>query len=492
MLKGPKNPFLLELHAFVFLHQLSEKYKKTLTLLTVPDDEWVKIREKGFDYVWLMGVWQRSPGARKMALHDEGLKRVYDRIRPEWKPADIAGSAYAVYDYSLDPGLGEKKDLRELKTKLHRYGLKLILDFVPNHLAFDHPWTLSHPEYFVRTADDKIVHEHPDWFFQTEKGAWLAHGRDPYYAPWRDSVQINYFSPDLRREFLKILNMLAECSDGIRCDMAMLGLTEIFRDVWKIVPQIHEGESREFWAEIIPSVKKKAPDFLFIAEVYWDKEWALQQLGFDYTYDKRFYDRLYEGKAEDLRGHLKAEINFQHKLLRFIENHDEPRSIGHFGREKIKAAACAALTVPGMKMIYGGQMMGFKHHVPVQFKRGAVEKADAGITFFYAQLMECLASPVFREGEWGLLEAAPVHAEDFTWNQILAWFWRFGNKIRIIVINYSDRTARAHIKLPPALLPSDFTVEDVFSETLYEGKDALLPIELPAWKVLLCRSRNKI
>ncbi len=101
------NPHLFEAHAFWLLNRLSERYSKPLTLAAVPDKEWKALADRGFDILWLMGVWTRSPGARQKALDDPALRRAYETVRPGWSQKDVAGSPYAVFDYSLDPFLGK-------------------------------------------------------------------------------------------------------------------------------------------------------------------------------------------------------------------------------------------------------------------------------------------------------------------------------------------------------------------------------------------------
>jgi len=126
----------------------------------------------------------------------------------------------------------------------------------------------------------------------------------------------------------------------------------------------------DYWPEVIPAVKKSHPDFLFIAEAYWDLEWELQQQGFDYCYDKKLYDRLEHDNAESVRLHLCADPAYQRKLVRFIENHDEPRAAATFSPEKERAAAVTIATVTGAKLFHEGQFEGRRVRLPV-FLAGA-------------------------------------------------------------------------------------------------------------------------
>src|SRR3989304_2101552 len=231
-----RNPQLYEINACIFINRLSQKYRQSLTLATVPDEEWQMLARQGFDLVWLMGVWQRSPDSRHEALQHPELRKEFDRALPGWTDENISGSPYAIHAYELNPMLGQPGDLALVKSKLNKLGLRLILDFVPNHLACDHPWISSYPERFVQRESVEGVH--PGWFFLPEtsryiaRSRYFAHGRDPNFPPWTDTVQVNFYSPDLRQALPAELTKISEVADGARCDMAMLALNDVFGRVW--------------------------------------------------------------------------------------------------------------------------------------------------------------------------------------------------------------------------------------------------------------------
>lgn len=445
-----RYPHLYEINTCLFIKRMSRKYGRALSLTTVPEEEWQIIARRGFDLVWLMGVWQRSPGARQEALHHVALRREYDRVLPGWTNEDVEGSPYAIYSYELNSLLGKTEELAELRLKLNRLGLGLILDFIPNHLALDHPWVYSHPQRFIQgsAADSRT---HPDEFFLSETGAYLAHGRDPNFPPWTDTVQVNFYSADLRQALIGELTRIAEFADGVRCDMAMLALNDVFQRVWGK----HTGYPRpdkEFWSEAITTVKERQPDFLFIAEVYWEMERQLQQLGFDFFYDKKFYDSLRYSNASVIQNYLNKKIAFQQCCVRFIENHDEERAITAFGRERSLAAAVVLSTVPGLRFFHDGQLEGHRLRLPVQLVREPEESTDYDITRFYERLLEVCNSPLFHDGEWGLLQASQVREFDITYHHLLTWYWRYEEQLKIVAVNYSSEHARGYLKLP---LPID-------------------------------------
>src|SRR4029077_12472195 len=204
---------------------------------------------------------------------------------------NIAGSPYAIADYRVPEALGGEAGLQQFRQKLHGLGMKLLFDFVPNHVGLDHSWVHERPELFVSSPAGA-----PGAFAQETAGGrrWLAHGKDPYFPPWSDTVQLNYLQPATRFAMQEELRGVANRCDGVRCDMAMLVLNDVFVRTWaNLLPA---GETRndlpEFWAEAIAATKRAHPDFLFLAEVYWGLEQRLQSLGFDYTYDKELYDDL--------------------------------------------------------------------------------------------------------------------------------------------------------------------------------------------------------
>ena len=156
-----RNPHLYEANTCLFLKRMSEKYNRPVSLANIPEDEWELFSHLGIDLVWLMGVWQRSPGSRQKALLDPALRQEYTQALPDWSAQDVTGSPYAIYKYSLEPSLGSVEQLTQLKSILNKHGIGLILDFVPNHVALDHPWTISHPEWFVQ-GQDTHVRNHPN------------------------------------------------------------------------------------------------------------------------------------------------------------------------------------------------------------------------------------------------------------------------------------------------------------------------------------------
>jgi hypothetical protein len=436
-----QHPFIYQLNTWVWLDELSRRAGAGLDLARVPGTEWDAIQKLGFDAVWLMGVWERSPAGIAIALENESLTGSFRRALPDFRTEDVVGSPYCIRSYTVDAHLGGPAGLAAARAALAERGLALILDFVPNHVAPDHPWIETHPEYFVRGTEDDLEREPASYV--RAGGSILARGRDPYFPAWPDVVQLNAFSPDQRMAAIETLKAIAAQSDGVRCDMAMLTMSETFARTWgeRAGPQ----PDADYWPAVIPSVRRDHPDFVFMAEAYWDLEWALQQQGFDYCYDKRLYDRLAHGGPDGVRGHLTADPGYQSRLVRFIENHDEPRAAATFPGAKARAAAVTALSQTGARIVHEGQLDGRTVHVPVFLARRPDEPSDPELRAFYEQLLAALADPVFRDGEWNLARSDGWDGND-SWQALVGWGWR-GLSPRLVVVNLGDAPASGHVAL---------------------------------------------
>jgi len=479
----PARPIIYEINTWVWLNDLSSQYKRTITLGTVPSQEWDAIAALGVDAVWLMGVWERSLAGIRIANENVGLQADFHHVLPDFTPADNIGSAYCVRNYIVDQHLGGPEGLATARQRLAQHGLRLILDFVANHVATDHPWIIEHPEYFVQGTLDDLVQTHGEFF--EAGGTVIANGRDPYFPPWLDVAQLNAFSPSLRQAMIETLISIAEQCDGMRCDMAILLINSIFKRTWGSRPG--EPPSVEYWSEMINSVRVKYPNVLFMAEAYWDLEWDLQQLGFDYCYDKRFYDRLVHENAESVRLHLSKGLDYQDKLVRFIENHDEPRAAATFTPEKERAAAVILMTLPGAKLLYEGQLEGRKVRPPVFLARRPIEPIDVDLQVFYHQLLAAIEQAELREGVWQLCERSGW-ADNSSHMNMVAWCWNKNDARYLIVVNFSENQSQARIHLPWDNLAArtwqltELIDNDVFQRDGNEMHLSGLYVDLPAWR----------
>jgi hypothetical protein len=437
-----EHPFIYEINTWVWLEELGRRTGTKTTLAGVDPSEWDAIARLGFDAVWLMGIWERSPAGVAIALQNEGLVESFRHALPDFTSADVSGSPYCIRNYAVAERLGGREGLAIARTALAERGVRLILDFVPNHVAPDHPWTVAHPEYFILGSDEDLERD-PASFVRVGDRV-LANGRDPYFPAWPDVVQLNAFSPDLRAAVIDTLDDIAAQCDGVRCDMAMLMMNDTFERTWG--ERGGEPPAEDYWPTIVPALKGRRSDFVFIAEAYWDLEFALQQQGFDYCYDKRLYDRLAHEGAEAVRGHLTGDHAYQDKLVRFVENHDEPRAAATFQPAQARAAAVTTLTQTGARLVHEGQLEGRTMHLPVFLARRPEEEPDTELRAFYERLLEELRDPVFRTGDWQLGERSGWDGND-TWQNLVVWGWR-GTARKLVVVNLSATHAAGHVSLP--------------------------------------------
>lgn len=394
-------PLVYEINTRVWLRRLSNKYQKTVTLGTIPEKEFDFLTTCGFNIVWLMGIWKPSLYSQAIARSHQCLRTVFLEQLDNLSPEDIGASPYAIPEYSLNPCLGEEEELDVFRQRLGYSGIKLMLDFVPNHLALDNKWLPRHPEYFVTVSHEEHYLD-PGSCFEYKQEKYLAHGKDPYFPAWTDTLQLNYANPQTHELMTENLLSVSEKCDAVRCDVAMLILKSVFDTTWA---PLTGPMPEEFWTKAIAAVKSRKQNFTFLAESYWNKEWELQQLGFDYTYDKPFYDHItaHPVNISRLREHLKAEWDYQSKLCLFLENHDEPRAAKKLGPNHL-AAALILLTSPGMHLIHEGQMEGFRHKLPVQLLRHANEPSNNDLQTFYRKLFKLTNNDIFTNGKIEILK----------------------------------------------------------------------------------------
>ena len=229
------------------------------------------------------------------------------------------------------------------------------------------------------------------------------------------------------------LERIARQCDGVRCDMAMLVLPDVFQRTWGIAAgALLAAASRRRCAS-------SSPGFLFMAEVYWDLEWTLQQQGFDYTYDKRLYDRLRAAaRRAPVREHLLAGLDFQDRLARFLENHDEPRAAATFAPEVHRAAAVDHLPHARAALLPPGQREGRKVRISMHLGAGRPSARRRRSARSTTRLLACLKDRAFRDGRWQLLDARPAWEGNGSNDAFVVFAWTGpGDQRRVVAVNYA-------------------------------------------------------
>jgi alpha amylase-like protein len=476
-------PSLYQVNTRVWLTELSRKLGRRATLDDIPDCDLEQFAEKGFDWIWLLSVWQTGSESQKISRSLPELRKEFTETLTDLREEDIEGSGFAITGYTAHDKLGGDPALARIRKRLQKHGLRLMLDFVPNHTGLDHPWVAQHPEYYVTgTKEDVSRAPHNYGWARRKRGDLvLAYGRDPYFPGWTDTFQLNYGNAGTQSAMRDVLMKIAGQCDGVRCDMAMLLLPEVFERTWGFAAE-------PFWPRAIAEVHEGHPDFCFMAEVYWDLEWTLQQQGFNYTYDKRLYDRLRDGHARPVREHFLAGLDYQTKLARFLENHDEPRAAASFCPDCHKAAAVMTFLCPGLRFFHQGQFEGRRKRISPHLVRAPVEPVEKTLQQFYDRLLRVLRQPVVKAGHWRLLECRPAWEGNWSSDSFIAFEWELGRERLLIVVNYSRNQGQCYVQLSfDDLASGRWQLQDLIGDALYEreGRDLQergFYLDEPGWK----------
>jgi hypothetical protein len=478
-----RYPSLYQINTRVTLQEISEKLGKHATLDDFPDSELDRLAALGFEWVWFLGVWQTGSAGQRVSRGEPEWVAEFKQALGDFKPEDVSGSCFAIANYDVHFDFGGNAALERLRDRIHQRGMRLLLDFVPNHTALDHPWVKTHPEFYIEGTEEQLQNAPRNYIRMEMPGGAkiLAYGRDPYFAGWPDTLQLNYAEPALREAMRQEILKVASLCDGVRCDMAMLILPDVFERTWGKRPA-------PFWPDAIKFIRSYKPEFLFMAEVYWDLEWTLQQQGFDYTYDKRLYDRLRDHQTGAVRDHFRADMDFQRKSARFLENHDEPRAAATFPPEVHRPAAVLTFLCPGLRFFHDGQFEGRVKKLSVHLGRRPTEPVDYSIQAFYDRLLNCIHRLVVQDGDWQLLECRTAWEANWTNDCFICFAWQSAGKAPLlVVVNYAANQSQCYVRFPFEEISEHVVrLQDLMSVTAYvrDGDEMLsggLYLSMPPW-----------
>jgi len=451
MAAAPANPTIYLVPSRPWLFELGASG------LSAVSDEALDFVCRDTDILWLQGAWELGPAGVEHDLSDDKRVKYFEEtLEGDFTLEDCIGSPYAITSYTLNPTLGTDADLASFRERLRSRGVKLMLDFVPNHTARDSPW----------------IHE-PDMYVPGKDGA-PAFGRDcctSEWGDWTDVAQLNYWSSTCRARMIDTLMSVADKCDGCRIDVAMLCCNAIFEETWGDRLRSHgfQPPENEFWPQAFARVRERYPNFIAMAECYEYPEITpggtgklMLEQGFDVVYDKVTYDMLYEDNMDSLREQIFSNpLTSAGKLVHFTENHDEPRSASYFGVRSL-AATAVSLTLPGPRLVMWGQERGRKNRLAVQLRRSQEELVDEPVASAFRRLLAALPS---CRGTW-----APLAGVGSPAKHLLAWGWKGGNgSVALLVANYSDtqlstRVATAEIcKELPASEKGTVELKEVLS-----------------------------
>lgn len=450
---------------YVWLDQLSKKYNRTITKLhDVPEEELEILRDRGFNALWLIGVWDRSQASKT-------IKRWCGNPEAE-------ASAYSIYDYVISPDLGGYDSFINLKERAWKRGIRMASDMVPNHMGIVSKWTIDHPDWFISLpyppfpsynysgdnlsgnpdlgiyledkyftrSDAAVTFKHVE--FHSGITRYLYHGNDGTHLPWNDTAQLNYLLPQVREAVIQKIVEISKMFSIIRFDAAMVLTRKHYQRLWfpepgsggAIPSRAEHGISKEdffkampneFWREVVERINQENPDTLLLAEAFWLLEgFFVRTLGMHRVYNSAFMNMLRDEDNAKYRTVMKNTLEFDPKILKrfvnFMNNPDEETAIKQFGTGDKYFGICTMLvTMPGLPMFGHGQIEGFEEKYGMEYRRAyREEEIDWGLVHYHENTI------------FPLMKKRYLFAE--VKNFVLYDFWE-GNHVNEDVFAYSNR-----------------------------------------------------
>ena len=403
------NTVLLAKSTYVWLDQLSKRYGRHIHRLDhIPDEELTTMAQRGFNALWLIGVWERSRASQT-------IKRLCGN-------ADAVASAYSLYDYSIAADLGGEEAYRNLRDRSAARGIRLASDMVPNHMGIDSRWVVEHPEWFLSrndspypaysfngpdlSNDDRVEIKIEDHYYEQSDAAvvfrrrdkwtgstqYVYHGNDGTSFPWNDTAQLNYLSAQVREQVIQTILHVARSFPIIRFDAAMTLAKRHIERLWFPAPgaggaipsraessmtpaEFDAAIPQEFWREVVDRVATEVPGTLLLAEAFWLMEgYFVRTLGMHRVYNSAFMNMMRDEDNAKYRSVLKNTMEFDPGIMKryvnFMSNPDERTAIDQFGDgDKFFGVASLMATLPGLPMFGHGQVEGFTEKYGMEYYR---------------------------------------------------------------------------------------------------------------------------
>jgi hypothetical protein len=267
----------------------------------------------------------------------------------------------------------------------------------------------------------------------------------------------------------EVLLKIADCCDGVRCDMAMLVLNDVFAKTWQRFPDGDAPAGEEFWEKAIAAVKQTHPDFIFIAEAYWGLERRLLALGFNYTYDKALYDKLLARQAAEVQRYILDSASGLTAGTHFLENHDEPRIAALMSQPEHRAAALVMLGLPGLRFIHEGQLDGERIKIPVQLARRPQEPGNAEIRRMYNEMLSNLRASAVGQENCQILAPHPAWPGNPTGQNFILLQWQTqGPEFDLVVVNLAPHRSQCYAPLQLPKSPAEnWRLKDLLGQEEY-------------------------
>ena len=400
---------LLAKTVYVWLDQLSRQYQRHIHLLDqVPEEELAQMARRGFNSLWLIGLWERSQASR--------------RIKQLTGNPDAAASAYSLHDYSIAHDLGGEAAYHDLRERAARHGIRLASDMVPNHMGVDSRWVIEHPDWFLSlphspypsysfngpdlSSDGRVEIKVEDHYYNRSDASvvfrrvdrwsgdtrYVYHGNDGTTFPWNDTAQLNYLNPEVREAVIQTIIHVARMFPIIRFDAAMTLTKQHYQRLWFPAPgtggaipsRAEHGMTKadfdrampaEFWREVVDRIAVEVPGTLLLAEAFWLLEgYFVRTLGMHRVYNSAFMNMLRDEENANYRSVIKNTLEFDPEVLKryvnFMNNPDERTAVDQFGKGDKYFGVCTLLaTFPGLPMFGHGQMEGFSERYGMEFRR---------------------------------------------------------------------------------------------------------------------------
>jgi len=409
---------ILAKNVYVWLHQLSEKYKRLITHLDqIPDEELDILARWGISGLWLIGVWERSPASRK--------------IKQLCGNPEAVASAYSLYDYEIAADLGGQEAYQSLKERAWQRGIRLASDMVPNHVGIYSRWVIEHPDWFISlnhspfpsyrfsgpdlSEDERVGIFVEDHYYERSDAAvvfmrldrwsgdhkYIYHGNDGTSMPWNDTAQLNYLNPEVREAVIQTILHVARQFPIIRFDAAMTLTKKHYQRLWfpepgtggAIPTRAEHGLTKaefdaampaEFWREVVDRVAAEAPDTLLLAEAFWLLEgYFVRTLGMHRVYNSAFMNMLRDEDNAKYRLVIKNTLEFDPEILKrfvnFMNNPDEETAVAQFGKgDKYFGICTMMVTLPGLPMFGHGQVEGLAEKYGMEYRRAYWDETPDG------------------------------------------------------------------------------------------------------------------
>jgi len=403
--------------AYVWLDQISKAHKRHVHKLDqIPDEELDLLARRGFNGLWLIGVWERSQASQ--------------RIKQLCGTPEAVASAYSLREYNIAEDLGGEAAYVNLRNRAWARGIRLASDMVPNHMGIDSRWVIEHPDWFLSlpyspfpsysfngpdlSSDGRVEIKVEDHYFNRSDAAvvfrrvdrwtgntqYIYHGNDGTSFPWNDTAQLNYLNAEVREAVIQTILHVARMFPIIRFDAAMTLAKRHYQRLWfpepgtggAIPSRAEHGLTKaafdaampvEFWREVVDRVAAEVPDTLLLAEAFWFMEgYFVRTLGMHRVYNSAFMNMLRDEENSNYRTVIKNTLTFDPDVLKryvnFMNNPDERTAVDQFGKgDKYFGICTMMVTLPGLPMFGHGQIEGYSERYGMEYRRAYYdEKPD--------------------------------------------------------------------------------------------------------------------